>query len=922
MGRALSLLRGSHRPGSGGLMLIFGQAGIGKTALLTDIRTQAARMEVRVAGGTCDRTEQAGPGGPVIAMLRTGRAPLVTATVYERIVRMAGAPLLLADRIAGALEPVAADGPVLLTLDDVQWADRVSRFLVRSLVSRLAGLPVVWVLAGRDGLGAGLTGRDLARAEHFRLAPLSTPDLAAIAQDRLGRVPDERLRRFLAATDGNPLLATRILDNVARSAARGEPDSVPSEFAAGIAHRLAGLTEEAGELVRLIAVAGRPVTVPDIAALLPGAPEHAVTVAIDSGLIIAAGHTLAFRHEIVREAVYHTVPGDQARRLHREFATYYLATDPLIAASHARTIAVPGDLATARILISAAEKLADRSAGDAGELAALAFRTVRPGQAEWLELSRRCLAVLCRTERATDAITVADLILAHTDDGNLAGEVETEAARALWLTGRIDELVTRTERILNQANLDPAVAARLRAAHALAGTRLTSDDVAAKEAAAAVEEARATGDREALALGLQAAGEAAKNSAHHRDALRHFRALRTLAGLSSLAEEITELQFLDRYDHAQALLDHARTDSRDATLLPALHAAQVWQDFALGRLDDADAGGQGLIELGGRLGDDVCTVHATVIRISVSLLRGEVETAATQLRLAELTGAEDLRRPGLTVVRGWLAAAHGELGQAIDTLHPVLAAATTSTTTSSTTSTMSCDHEPLWPCWIGLFFELGTAAGDHDFADAVTEIAETSAARNPGVASFEGIALNLRGRGEHDLDLVARSADVLARSPGSLLRGFGADTYGRALLATGHRSAALDQLDRAWDEYHRMDARVCRARVQHTMRDAGARREKWSAAIPKPAPGRSPLTEAERRVAALITAGHTNKAAASELGVSINTVGTHLRAIFAKLGIRSRVQLTNVLHEQPVSRPHRPVRSGHGGGGGARGRSR
>jgi DNA-binding CsgD family transcriptional regulator len=81
------------------------------------------------------------------------------------------------------------------------------------------------------------------------------------------------------------------------------------------------------------------------------------------------------------------------------------------------------------------------------------------------------------------------------------------------------------------------------------------------------------------------------------------------------------------------------------------------------------------------------------------------------------------------------------------------------------------------------------------------------------------------------------------------------------------------------------------------MRSAGARRAKWPAATPRPATGWSSLTGAERRVATLIGSGQTNKSAASDLGVSINTVATHLRSVFTKLDIQSRVQLANELHK-------------------------
>jgi DNA-binding CsgD family transcriptional regulator len=153
----------------------------------------------------------------------------------------------------------------------------------------------------------------------------------------------------------------------------------------------------------------------------------------------------------------------------------------------------------------------------------------------------------------------------------------------------------------------------------------------------------------------------------------------------------------------------------------------------------------------------------------------------------------------------------------------------------------------------------------------------------------------VRGRSKGDLAMIAQAADVLARSPRPLLRGYGADCYGRALLAEGDRAGALVQLDRAWDDYHRTDARGYRAEVQRVMREAGVRREKWSAATARADTGWASLTDAERRVAVLIAEGHTNRSAAAELGLSVNTIGTHLRLVFTKLGVQSRVQLANRL---------------------------
>ena len=903
MAVALSVLRSASQHGATGVLLITGPPGIGKSALLSAVCRQAGAMKLRLAGTACDPVEQVSPGAPVVAMLRAGRDPLATGEQYEQIARTVNEPLLLVERIASHLEGIAAATPLLLAIDDLQWADRTSRFLIRTLVSRLLGLPVVWALVSRDdNLGDDLAGHDPIRIEHLRLAPLSAADLTAIAADRLGRLPDARTSQYLAAVGGNPFLATQILDGLARTAGPAQPDGLAAEFSAVITSRLAAQPDTARDLIHLVAVAGRPLPSRDLASLLVGVAARdlaaAQAAAIESGLITTAGHSLVFPHELVREAVYAAITGKRASELHRLFADYYLMTvsEPLVAASHARSAATPGDLASANVLIAAAETLADISIDDAGDLAALAFRTVspaQPGPAQpgWLDLSRRCLAVLCRTQRAGEAIAAADLILARIDDGNLVGEVETETARALWLAGRIGELAARIERALKRDTLQPAVIARLNAARALASTRLATGSEASREAGAALELARQTGDRDALILALQAAGEAAKNEARHQTALSNLRELRALVGLSYLAEEITQLQFLDRYDQAQALLDQARTDRRSATeaIAPALHCAQLWQDFNLGRLDEADAGGRALVDLGLQMGNDVYALDAFLVRISVALLRGDIETATALLRTADglRSPDEELRRPGITVMRGWLAAVRGDLRLAVDTLRPVLAGAGA-----------SCSYWPLWPCWTGLFFELGIAAEDGDFTAAALAIAEIAAERNPGVASFEGMALIACGRDKGDLNLMAQAAGVLTRSPRGLLRGFGADRYGRALLAAGNRPAGLAQLDRAWDEYHRVDARVYRADVQRVLRTAGVRRPKWTTADVRQATGWASLTEAERRVAVLIGSGHTNKLAASELGVSVNTVGTQLRSVFAKLDIQSRVQLANILHEE------------------------
>ncbi|MFD8725075.1 AAA family ATPase [Streptomyces sp. NPDC059629] len=890
LARLTGVVREVKQHSSSSVLLISGPAGIGKTTVLSELCAQAAAMSLRVARSKCDEIEQMRPGAAFLALLRSGPEPLLTAGEFARIIRDVDEPLLLADHF----EEVAARGPVLIAIDDVQWADAVSRFLLRTLVPRLTGSPVAWVLASRDASSDDFTGHEKVRVMHERLKPLDPSAMAAVARDRLGYPPDAETRRYLASTGGNPLFVAHIIDSVRRAHAQGRATLV-TEFEAAVAQQLSDLHRPVRHLVELLALAGRPMPTRDLVALLPGAGS-AIPTAMATGLVSATEQGLVMRHDLVGAAVRETLPRKVVRDLHLRFATYYLeeAEDPLAAAAHARVAVEQGDPATVHVLVAAAERLSGLglSGDDAGDLATLAFRALNPGQPEWLGTSLRCLAVLARTQRVREALAVADVIVANVDDGDLIGRVHAEAARALWLSGRVTELTTRVERVLAGTAPEAVTNSRLHAAYALALTRTDTGEIAAEEAAAAAGQARASGDREALALALQALGEAARNEGRHGIALRYFREQRVVSGSAFLAEEITTLQLLDRYADAQTLLDQARRlGGGHLDTLPGLQSAQMWHDFMLCNLDAAEAGAAAVHELGQQLGTNLYVLDAHVVRTGVALLRDDLETAAAQLAAADkLKGADPaVREPWIAVMSGWLAGRRGDLHASMQTLDPVLRG-----------SRSAFSFWPLWPCWLGMFYEFGGRAETQDFATEVVEAAAHSARRNPGVASFEGIALQLRGLRDNDLDLLARAASVLEASPRPLLRSGGAAAYGRALLAAGHRTEGIAQLDLAWDAFDRLDARTHRASVQRLMRDAGVDRAKWKVMPAEQTSGWAALTPAEKRVAVLISTGHTNKAVASRLGVSINTVGTQARSIFAKLGVQSRVQLANHLHEEGV----------------------
>ena len=891
---ALAVVRRTRTHGASGVVLISGNAGAGKTALLSEVCRQAAHMNIRVARSKCDEIEQASPGAPMVGLLRTGRNPLVAAPEFREISALTAQPLLLVDRIADHLALLADGQRLLLAVDDAQWADRVSRYALRSLISRLVGIPVVWVIASRSAdVGLAVSAADSVEVEHIRLGPLTDSAIADIARDRLGPNPDARVEHMLEAAGGSAFLAIQLIDGMAQHHETGGMDAIPAQFRSAVRQRLTGLSVAARRLVEAAAVAGRGVSILDLAELceMTAGPAYdkAVDEAVASALVKSTGAELGFGHDLVRDAVYELIPPHVQRRLHTRFARHFVdeVGDPALAAAPARAAAIVGDIANARIMLDAAEALITTSAVDAADLALQAFRTLRPGQPKWLELGERAVSVLSRTQRAAEAIAVADALLATVDDVDIVGRIDTYTVKPMWLSGHSAALVERADRAIARAGTRHDHVARFRAARALAHTRILAADQATEEADAALAEARTSHDHDALALALQAAGEAAHNERRHQLALKHFRELRSVTGVPYLAEEIMELQLLDRYDDAQMLLDGATDDSggEAGSILPDLLFAQLKQHYNLGRLQEADETASVLIELGQVTGTTVHVIEGVLMRATVALLRGEPELAAQRLQPAmRLADDAGLRHPGLSLLSGWLTTEQGDIDSGRRMLSELLE-----------TSHRMRSYWAWWPCFATVLFSIGLISGATNITERTVEFTEEGARRNPDVATLNGLALNLRGMLGGDIGKVAESVEILQRSPRPVLRAAGAEGYGRLLLSAGQREAALDHLDAAWDVYDQMGATAPRARVQRLMRDAGARRAKWVSdhtQAEKPS-----LTEAERRVAYLIANGHTNKATAKSLGISINTVGTHLRSIYSKLGVQSRVQLANILRE-------------------------
>lgn len=900
MATALGVLRRVGGRGHGGLILVEGEPGIGKSSVFAEIVTQAARMTFTCAVGKADQIGRTSPAAPLLLALRSGARPLVSATDLADLVARTAEPLLLLEDLASLFERLSQGTPLLIGVDDTQWADPVTRFVLRALPGRLSGCPILWLFTGRSATG-GLVD-DLKDAtfldspvEAIELTPLTPPDIAAIATDRLGQPPSAGVRRMLDGVGGNPFFATQILTGVVRAGSEGD---IPAEFVLGVRRRIRELEPVAAELMTVAAVFGQALAPEDVDALLPEHAADQVTAGVEAVVLAclldtAADGRLVFRHDLIRQAVYADLTERTRRALHRRCARYLsdVEGDPLTIAAHARAGISLGDEANAAILAEAANRSAGSMPEAASELILAAFHAVRPNQGSWLALGERCVELLSLVQRCTEAIEVADLLLAHLDDDEPAGRLEIAVARTLWLTGRWRASVERSTKALARRHISPVLRARLVALQALALSRVEPACSAVATAEHALREAEHVDDDDARVLAWHALAEVSRNRGDHIESLRHYRALRAVSGPTYIGQEFQGLQYLDRFHDAEVMLRTARRDlgvDKGMVFLSLIYS-QIWWDYNLARFDEAEAGARTLLDLAMERGSYSCGIEAASLLSLVSLQRGDVAEARRRLTAGfGPAGADDeFRVPSLLLVRGWVTAAEGDADEAAALLSPLLFA-----------GQEERDPWPWKPGWLRLLAYIGLMAGDQKFTDEVLVLADLGADRNPEVASFAGTALQLHGLVGKDVALLERGAEVLARSPRPMMRASAYEDLGTELLRRERKRDGAEILDQAWDIYRDVGATGPLLDVQNRMRQAGLRRAKWLTVQPRPATGWQALTQSELKVARLIGVGHTNKAAAEELGVSVNTIGTHLRAVFAKLGVRSRVQLTNVMHEQ------------------------
>jgi DNA-binding CsgD family transcriptional regulator/alkylated DNA nucleotide flippase Atl1 len=441
---ALDRLLRAARSGRGGVLVVQGEPGVGKTALLEDTAKTAQQFRVlRTAGA---EAEQEFPYaalhrfcGPTLDRIDQLPAPQRDALAVAFGMAAGPAPnqFVVALAVLGLLSSLATDQPVLGLVDDAHWLDRGSSLALAFVARRLVAERIGLVFATRD------VGESLARLPELRVGPLGHRDAMALLESVLRAPLDEQvMERLIVEASGNPLALIELprgLTTAELAGGFGLPATatLDARIEESFGRRVAALPRAVRTLILIAASdpTGDPLLVWRAAAML-GIPRSAAVAAESTGLIAFQPH-VAFRHPLVRSSVYRAAGQDERTDVHRALAD---ATDPHVdpdrRAWHLGQTAIAPDEDVAADL----EQMAARAQARGGLAAAAAFLersaalTVSPS----LRAGRALVAASAKYEAAAvdDAVALLDMAEGDHLDEFQRAEAEVLRARVAFATNR------------------------------------------------------------------------------------------------------------------------------------------------------------------------------------------------------------------------------------------------------------------------------------------------------------------------------------------------------------------------------------------------------------------------------------------------------------------------------------------------------
>jgi DNA-binding CsgD family transcriptional regulator len=882
--------------GTGATALLEGAAGIGKTRLVTDALARAERRGLATSYASCEEIDAMAPLSPLLRAISSGREPLVDRSELRVLERPGDQRFWLLEELSERLELRSRERPRVIAFDDVQWADPVTAWAIQGLASRTAGLPVAWIVAYRPHALAPAAQRLLKTltdggAEHVALAPLGSADVEAIAAEVLGASPDDSTRKALADAGGNPFLTLEVLRALEANHA------IPTHFREIVRQRLTGLSPETIRALRAAAVLGRPCSASEVADLLElsaGSLVAALDEALAADVLVDVEGRLEFLHDLIRQAIVDDTPPSVRVVLQRQAATMVLTRggSRQEAVGYLLESAQPGDDEAVRMLFGAAVEIAPQAPSAAADLAVRALELMPSSQPGWSGIVVGAVGLLAWATRFAEANELAERARRRGLDTEADVAMRLAIADVLLLSARRLELKALCREALRQPLSDDV------RCHFLAnlGQALVTDSEveAAREAfegGLAVAGPEQATRMLAVEVGLAHVDHISGNivsaltrtealvqvcDLHGPEARRYMPRLLLAAILCSV----------DRSDDANIVFAECR---RDADELGATWAHEFGQRIVTmarwwaGRLPDAAAEAEATLALTASLGlghdDDVPLGVLALVAIhadDLAAARRHLDRAATSGHHFARPSAQQL-----LLAEALLADASGDRAgarSAVDRL-----------TTPREALVQAFVYEP------DMGARYARLAGDApDLVARIVDASDEVTAKNPTLAGHQAAGLHLHALLAGDVDGLVAAAEAYRPVPRLLARGFAMEDAGVALLATGTAADGRRYLSEAAEVYGAAGAARDEQRVLAALRAAGLRRRRTS----QPATGGNPtlatLTTAELRVVRLVVEGLTNRQIGERLFLSPYTVSTHLKHVFDKLQVSSRVELTRL----------------------------
>ena len=885
------------RDGHGAVLVVHGDPGVGKTALLEYaveagqdfrvVRTVGVEGEMQLDYAALQQL-----CSPILEFMERlpGLQRDALGVAFGLSAGQAPSPFLVGLAVLGLVSEAAERQPLLCVVDDAQWLDGASARALSFVARRLLAERVALAFATRE-VGSGWV-----RFPQLGVDPLGRRDARALLESVLvARLDESVLDRIVAEAGGNPLALLELprgLTPAQLAGGFGLPAALPlsTGIEQSFARRLARLPRDARRL--LLLAAAEPVG--DLALLWRaakqlGIPETAARAIESEGLLVLEG-AVVFRHPLVRSAVYGAAEPNERRDVHRALAD---ATDPQVDPDRRAWHRAQAASAPDEELAGELERSAGRAQARGGLAAAAAF--LEGAVTLTREPSRRARRALAAAQTKFQAGELDDALslLAVAETGALS---DLERARVGLLRAQTAFVATRG------SNAPPLL---LEAARRL----VTLDPTLARETyldalSAAMFAGRFAGPGGSAREVAQAASAAPPPHAPR--------------GSDFLLDALAAL-FSDAYESAVPILRRAQAAfSTDASAIEQLRwlwlatiaSVQLWDDTGWETLSERH------VRLARRTGALSDLPLALTQRVYMHLLAGELTAAASLVDEIEATTdaiggiLAPYGKVGLAALRGHEAEAVDLIGRTrtevtrrgegigvsvVDWAEAVLYNGLARYEDARSAALRVVDHQDLNPStWVmPEVIEASVRAGTPELA-AHTQRRLVDMTRVSGTDWALGLAarseaLLVENQGAEELYLSAIERLGRTRIRADLARAH--LLYGEWLRRERRRLDARRQLRTAHDLFSNfgMEAFAERARVELEATGEHARRRTVDTL--------DQLTPQEAQISRLVAQGNTNREIAAQLFISPSTVEYHLRKTFRKLGVKSRTQLTNRLRD-------------------------